>query len=56
MNKEKVITKISKEVLGIQTLEGQGQDRLDFHDISVSSIKAALEKAYEAGEKGAEIE
>lgn len=49
VRKEKVITKIAKEVLGIQTLEPQGQDRLDFHDVSVSNIESGLEKAYEAG-------
>ena len=49
VNKTETITEIAKEVLGMQTLEPQRRDRLDFHDLSVSSIKAALEKAYEAG-------
>ena len=33
----------------IQTLETQNSDRLDFHDVAVWAIRAALEAAYEAG-------
>jgi hypothetical protein len=54
MSKQGEISKIAKEVLGIQTLQRQGRDRLDFHDISVWNIQAALEKAYEAGVLNAE--
>jgi hypothetical protein len=34
---------------GVETLEQRGSDRLDFHDISVGSLKAALEHAYRSG-------
>jgi len=35
--------------LDISSLKPQGSDELDFHDLSVVSIKAALEAAYAAG-------
>ena len=34
----------------IKTLETQNSDRLDFHDVAVWSIRAALEAAYAAGQ------
>ena len=33
----------------IETLETRNSDRLDFHDVAVWAIRAALEAAYEAG-------
>ena len=33
----------------IKTLETRNSDRLDFHDVAVWAIRAALEAAYEAG-------
>ncbi len=33
----------------IDTLETQHSDRLDFHDVAVWAIRAALEDAYAAG-------
>lgn len=33
----------------VETLETRNRDALDFHDVSVQSIKAALKAAYEAG-------
>jgi len=33
----------------VETLETQNSDRLDFHDVAVWAIRAALEDAYEAG-------
>ena len=33
----------------IQTLETQHSDRLDFHDVAVWAIRAALNEAYAAG-------
>ena len=43
------IEEIAKEVLGIDTLEEQKSDELDFHEVSVWCLKEALEKAYAAG-------
>lgn len=50
--KDQQIAEIAARVLGIATLVGQNSDRLDFHELSVSSIRKALEAAYEAGRKG----
>ena len=33
----------------IETLETRNSDRLDFHDVAVWAIRAALEAAYAAG-------
>ena len=40
---------IAKKVLSIETLETRKMDSLDFHDISVWELRAALEAAYRAG-------
>lgn len=47
--KAAAISAVAKDVLGIKTLEVQNRDCLDFHDLSVASIYAALAAAYEAG-------
>ncbi len=39
----------SKHFHSIETLETQNSDRLDFHDVAVWAIRAALEAAYAAG-------
>ena len=49
MELNELLELIAKEELGIDTLETQNSDSLDFHEVSVWSIKAALEKAYKAG-------
>jgi hypothetical protein len=43
------ISAIALNTLGIKTLDVQNSDRLDFHDLSVGSIRTALNEAYEAG-------
>jgi len=40
---------IAKEHLFIETLEERKSDNLDFHEVSVWGIQAALEAAYAAG-------
>ena len=35
----------------VGTLETRNRDRLDFHDVAVWSIRAALEEAFEAGRR-----
>ena len=37
----------------IETLETRNSDRLDFHDVAVWAIRAALEAAYAAGHAAA---
>ena len=39
----------AKHFHSIETLETRKSDRLDFHDVAVWGIRAALEDAYEAG-------
>ena len=43
------LQKIARDVLGLETLETRNSDRLDFVELSVWQIKAALEAAYVAG-------
>lgn len=44
-----VIKQIARDVLGINSLEIQNSDSLDFHDVSVWQIKSALENAFKTG-------
>ena len=46
---EQLLTQIAQQHLDVETLETRLSDRLDFHDLAVWSIKAALEAAYQAG-------
>ena len=39
----------TKQFPSIETLETRNSDRLDFHDVAVWAIRAALEAAYAAG-------
>ena len=48
-NRDKTIEQITREILSLETLESRRLDRLDFHELSVWTIKEALEAAYEAG-------
>lgn len=46
----KIITGIAqKNFTNVQTLKTRNSDELDFHDVSVWEIKAALEDAFIAG-------
>ena len=42
---------IALDHLFIETLETRNSDRLDFHDVAVWNIKAALQAAFEAGQQ-----
>ncbi len=48
---DRLLTQIAQQHLGIQTLEAQNADRLDFHDVAVWSLHDALRAAFEAGAK-----
>jgi hypothetical protein len=49
------LLEIARRQFRIETLETRNWDRLDFHDVAVWAIRAALEEAYEAGRRaGAE--
>ncbi|MBV1864914.1 MAG: hypothetical protein KUG74_10815 [Rhodobacteraceae bacterium] len=44
-----LLNKLAIEYLEIETMEIRNSDRLDFYDVSVWSVKSALEAAYYAG-------
>ena len=44
-----VCSKIARDHLFIATLWPQGRDFLDFHEVGVVSVAAALKAAYDAG-------
>jgi hypothetical protein len=46
---DELLATIAKETLHIDTLETRKSDSLDFHDVAVWSVKAALEAAYRSG-------
>jgi hypothetical protein len=47
--RDTILAEIAAKHLFLETLETRNSDSLDFHDMAVWSIKAALEAAYEAG-------
>jgi len=47
------LSQISNEHLGIPTLDTQGSDALDFHDVAVWQVEAALKAAFDAGRSAA---
>ena len=49
MTPQQVIEIIARKHLGLTTLEARNSDSLDFHDLAVWSIEAALKAAYDAG-------
>lgn len=49
MTKQRLIERIAREDLLIETLDERGRDHLDFHDVSVRGVKDALERAYAEG-------
>ena len=49
-SRQQRILEIAKgAIFNLETLERRGLDSLDFHEISVWSLKDALEKAYQLG-------
>ena len=47
------ILEIAQRQFRLETLETRNWDRLDFHDVAVWAIRAALEEAFEAGRRAA---
>ena len=45
------LLEIAQRQFRVETLETRNWDRLDFHDVAVWSIRAALEEAFEAGRR-----
>lgn len=53
---DKVIEDIARQNLGLPTLTTRNSDSLDFHDVAVWQLRAALEAAYRAGAAAAKEE
>lgn len=51
MTSTATIDKIARRHLGIETLAVRNSDSLDFHDVGVVGVSAALQAAFEAGQK-----
>ena len=49
--RDQALTDIANRLLDLETLDTRNSNRLDFHELSVWNIKAALEAAYAAGRK-----
>ena len=49
--RDQLLQTIATDHLFIATLETRNSDRLDFHDVSVWAVKAALQAAFEAGQQ-----
>lgn len=47
--RDDLLLEIAERQFRIETLETRNWDRLDFHDIAVWALRAALEEAFEAG-------
>ncbi|MDP1655731.1 MAG: hypothetical protein Q8K91_12755 [Hylemonella sp.] len=54
MTTKQTLEQIARRRLGMDSLETRKSDRLDFHDLAVWNIAAALQDAYEAGKKAAD--
>lgn len=49
--RDAVILEIAQRQFRLETLETRNRDRLDFHDVAVWALRAALEDAFEAGRR-----
>lgn len=47
------LVKIAQDWTNVPTLETRNSDSLDFHDVGVGALRAALEAAYELGKRDA---
>ena len=43
------VADVARRVLKLETLDTRDSDALDFHDLHIENIRAALNAAYEAG-------
>ena len=49
MTNQQTLEQIARQHLGLSTLTTRRSDALDFHDLAVWAIEAALKAAFEAG-------
>jgi hypothetical protein len=54
--RDALILEIAQRQFRLETLETRNWDRLDFHDVAVWAIRAALEEAFEAGRRAGPTE
>ena len=54
--RDALILEIAQRQFRLETLETRNWDRLDFHDVAVWAIRAALEEAFEAGHRAGRAE
>jgi hypothetical protein len=47
--RDALLLEIAQRQFHIETLETRNRDRLDFHDVAVWALRAALEEAFDAG-------
>lgn len=55
VRRDEMVSKITTDVLQIETLVERKIDSLDFHDLDIISIKRALEAAFMAGYAAARL-
>lgn len=48
---DSILTRIAYQHLLVDTLKTRGRDKLDFHDLHVAGLRAALAAAFESGVK-----
>lgn len=53
MDMDQVVEKIAKTEFVVETMETRNSDSLDFYDVSIGTIKYALEQAFKAGHAAA---
>ena len=47
--RRRTLDSIARSLLNIDTLDPQGRDHLDFHDVHVTLLRRAMEEAWKAG-------
>lgn len=52
---EALLLEIAAKHFHVETLETRNSDGLDFHDVAVWAIRAALEEAFEAGRRAGRV-
>ena len=50
------LLEIAQRQFHLETLETRNWDRLDFHDVAVWAVRAALEDAFEAGRRAGQAQ
>ena len=50
------LLEIAQRQFHLETLETRNWDRLDFHDVAVWAVRAALEDAFEAGRRASQAQ